>query len=561
MANLEHTLLSQQDTSAATGFDALLEQGNAHLAKGDYQQAAECFEKARKADLVRENEVMEGLAKAYRGCGDGIRALYWLVCAAEEVGDQRYEQEIMELYMTGVAGAALKEEAEAYFNELAKAEERRIKEERKAEILKNMGPRKEAFPQSFMEKLQKLIDFEEICICSKYETDRKLRPQYRHNDNRTFAEKTAEEERIIHADEEIVKQYAAMLVECREEKERLGIKGTYFFDSPVKRLNQLDEMRNFRQKGGYSLYNEYGKSDAEHYYTEQQGYDIRSYEMRATVDHIHVPDTVLEGEVDFFFLDRQNRHIPREMKDMDVSDAVLYTNWDYQGKLIGTLDFLAPFLVDDRYVTLYADWAYMREHKEEKYEISYLWDTDVLIACRYKDVDDIVTSWNDPLESLQTYYDASKDLTAMYLPIGENQTFSNMKEYVIGWGYDSHNMRENGDAYDVRYMKKAIVLLHGGMIRAIVLPRKTSDIIKIHGHFCPMGESSLSKGYDRIESIRREPGPNWEYFVATTMNHIAKKLGDQLKPLDLTEERPEGLPADLWRFWIKCRYNQQKKNG
>ena len=85
----EVTLLDKKENVIFGGFDALLEQGNTCLEKKDFIKAAEYFEKARKTDITRENEVVDGLAKAYFGCKDEIRAMYWMGCASEEFGKEK----------------------------------------------------------------------------------------------------------------------------------------------------------------------------------------------------------------------------------------------------------------------------------------------------------------------------------------------------------------------------------------------------------------------------------------------------------------------------------------
>ena len=44
--------------------------------------------------------------------------------------------------------------------------------------------------------------------------------------------------------------------------------------------------------------------------------------------------------------------------------------------------------------------------------------------------------------------------------------------------------------------------------------------------------------------------------MVTTLDYIAFKLGNKLVPVDITEKKPDGLPGDLWRLWLRFRYAQ-----
>ena len=106
-------------------------------------------------------------------------------------------------------------------------------------------------------------------------------------------------------------------------------------------------------------------------------------------------------------------------------------------------------------------------------------------------------------------------------------------------------------------MKKAFVIMHNNKIIAIVLPKKSADVVKVHANLCKVWDENDHLWYfNKVESIRRESGTNWEYYVATTLDYIAFKLGNKLAPVDITEKKPDGLPGDLWRLWLRFRYAQ-----
>lgn len=539
----EVTLLDKKDTAVSGEFDTLLEQGNTYLKEQEYAKAAECFEKARKTDITRENEVLDSLAKAYVGCEDAIRAMYWLECASEELGKEGYEHDLMTLYQTGVAGSELKEEAENYFVIVAKEEKKREAEERRKSLKDYYGPEKPDYPRSFTDKLRELIEFERTL------------PYKIRDINKELKDANGKKEEKLKTDLELLnKKHESLLNECKAEKEKCHAEQNFFFEYPMSIENRYSSVKKYRKSKGHCLYG-FGSEDALPFYLNDEGYDtIYDTSLHAAkIDgkYCHVPTTYLTGEKDFFFFDEKNVKGYIKDKDYDVKDAELFISDYFRNNLVAKLGFLKQFLVgDSRFITLYCDWDYMKEHADEKYEMAYLWDTDVLYVNSYSD-------YCDKLESLQTYYDAAKDLTDLYLPIGEDKTFKDMKEYVIAWSFDSQSMCTDVDCYDMRYMKKAFLILHNNKIIAIVLPKQSADVIKIHARKCTVRDENYQlRTYNRVESIRREAGTNWEYYVATTMDYIAFKLGNRLKPVDLTEAKPEGLPGDLWRLWIRFRYAQ-----
>lgn len=540
---LEMTLLSEADVSISENdqFTALVNQGNVYLESKEFIKAAECFEMARKSDVVRETELLDGLAKAYIGCKDVIRAMYWLECASEEFGKEKYEHDLMTLYQTGAAGSDLKEEAEKYFIAFAKAEKKKKAEERRKALQNYFGPEKPDYPQSFIDKMKQLIEFERTLPYKLRDINKELKDA-----------KGAKEEKLKKERELLNERHELLLNECKAEK--CHAEQEFFFEYPVSRENRYSAVKNYRKSGGHSLY-AFGAENAQPFYLNDEGYDtIYDSSLHAEkVDghYCHVPSTYLAGEKDFFYFDEKNRKGYIKDKDYDVTDAELFVSDYFRGDLVAKLDFLKQFLVDDdRFITLYCDWDYMKAHADEKYDMTYLWDTDTLLVDPYSD-------HRDKSENLLAYYNAARDLTELYLPIGEDKKFKNMKEYVIEWSLDSQGNCTDESCYDLRYMKKAFLIMHNDKIIAIVLQKKSADVIKLHANKCAVrDENNQVRYFNRVESIRRESGTNWEYYVATTMDYIAFKLGHQLKPVDLTEAKPEGLPGDLWRLWIRFRYAQ-----
>lgn len=553
-------------------FDIYVKQADEFWENQEFKEAAICYEEARRSDLSRESELFEILARTYLRCGDSIRAIYWFECAAEEFGMDDYRQDLMELYQTGVVGKELKDKADQYFEDLKKTEEEREREKRRAAILKDITHEKAEYPEKLVAKMKKLIEFERTYVYKLRDFDRDERGA----DGETL-------KKIKRDRQNLNKRYEELLDECRKEKVNCNVRQDFFFEYPLLKGPRGRVVDSFRKDGGYSLYwanEEKPKS----FYMKEQGYDIiynsslHAKEFRGLdLDHIyynhnhwdtgrdmdveryvHVPATKIGGELEFSFLDEKNGTQCIKDVQQDVSNAKLCLSRDFYRKpLIAGIEYFKRFLINNKSIILYCDWEYLKEHleenMEESYEIAYLWDSDILYVENY---DDNLA----PLVSLDHYCLASKVLTEIGLPVGEKRYFKDMKEYIMKWGPNyTYECKEEYCA-DYRFMKKASIIMHGEKIIAILLPKESSEVIKVHAGSLQIVDGKYTEYKRKVSSIRLEPGANWEYFVATTMDALAFQFKDKLPVFDITEQKPEGLPADLWRLWVRFRYASNADN-
>ncbi len=544
------TLLDSTDKSEETALVLAFKNYNGETESGqpNYEKAAEYFEKARREDVTKEAEFLLSMARAYRECGKSIHAIHWFKRAISDYGMNEAEPELMKLYQTGVVGKELKEKADKYIATVEKAD----KEQRINNLLEEYEKNKVDYPESFLSDLNYLLAFEKEYVELINSTKPLRVPPLKKG---LFGGNKREIEKIQAKNkeyEEVRKSQAELYEDDKkralEEKEALGIKGKLFFEYPLLTENARNCVRLFRKdldvlgtSKNYSLYS-FGNKQALEFYLYDEGYDVREFHGACTYE---------AGELFLFMADENGKLITKD--NLDGNNIRLYTcPANSYTPRVATFNYVKKLLVDTRFILLHRDWEYFKEHRDEKYTLKYLWDYDYRIVDRYR------TSLSVD-ESLKNYYMGSKDLTDCYADLAENYQNS-MRKY-----FSDNNMKniagaDDGEPYDERYMKKALLVYAGDRIVAVAIPRKEADVILVHGNLRKINLDINDEEYTRfteVESITLEKGTKWEYYLATTIHYLAVYQAKQLKPVDGTEIKPEGIPDKLWRLWLRARYANQ----
>lgn len=88
--------------------------GQTSAGKPDYMRAIQYLEQGLELAPEQGREYAGSLGEAYEAVGRKINAIHWYRVAAEEFEQEQYKEPLYRLYLTGIAGAAKKREAEEY---------------------------------------------------------------------------------------------------------------------------------------------------------------------------------------------------------------------------------------------------------------------------------------------------------------------------------------------------------------------------------------------------------------------------------------------------------------
>ncbi len=338
----------------------------------------------------------------------------------------------------------------------------------------------------------------------------------------------------------------ALAEELRAEKAAGKIDGKFFFEYPdtfgkTTRQYILDK----KKPGGFSIYR-FGNTKEENYFSPEQGYKgIGS----------HWSETGRDSELNLVIWDKGklvNKEYPEGKNETLYMDGHKSNRWI-------SWKFLCQLLSDKLYLPLYCDREYLKNHQNEKYTIEYIMDTEL----RYAPLPEKAQSVEEMIMSL---YLGMPELTEAFFALkkGGNKykkfrdVFVNEIKEVNGDkdGKDTIKFESDHKLYShMRYMKRGIVVWHAKKIIAILIPKRSANINVVCG---PHVERRINDKYvylRKVDGLGIEPGPNWEYYVATTIDYIATNLTQYLSVgMDVAEQKPEGLPDDLWSLWIRMRY-------
>jgi hypothetical protein len=223
----------------------------------------------------------------------------------------------------------------------------------------------------------------------------------------------------------------------------------------------------------------------------------------------------------------------------------------------------------DRYIRLFYDWKYIEAHRNDTYTVNYLWDRNI-DEWEY----DLPTDHVPDAESMiQRYSGYCPELTVLnMLPYGEFRSYilDNDRDSCCG---DWLRRMEIGGWHILRFMKKAAIVWSNQKVRAILLPKTSSPVVKMLIGCIPSGDKAWSSiRYERIEGPQNgkinfqvldltfETGSNLAFQNASTVALACACLKEDMPRFDVTMERPKELPYELWRLWIQLYYAQDVKN-
>lgn len=559
MTDYEKTLIDtiDLDETQDSPLQELLLKVREQEKNGDYEQMAITLEACLTIEPDNGKLVLL-LARACRDSGKKIQAVRWFRKLISEFGMVEVEQELMELYKSGIAGEEYKTKAEEYFAEIEKAKKAKATEEDNEKFFQEFAPKKEVYSEKLLEKMEALLEYEQNYYMDRmmqlepesvpkkrgfiFTNKREIERIEKENANKAAEKKALEE------------KYQTMIRELEEEKKACGIKSKLFFEYPIVRKHSRNFFSSLRYGSkGYSLYG-FGNNDAQEIHLNNQGYnDTGGY---------FVEYTYCSGEQDFLIFDQK-----QNMKLVDAEyprgeNECLYLVGE-RGSRVGGFGFIKRLLKDERLLHLYCDWDYLKEHSSEKMSVQYLWDWEERTYPGNSNYKTLV-------ENLAAYHMCEHNLTDALLDIKEENEYSNIRDVFVKDAkiWKNQNVTESINLFDVgeyRYKKKALIVSHkydgGRKIVAILVPREAADVVVVKGDYVKHPDPSCTEGYVlRVNAIEREEGVCWKYYVGTTIHHSAKTFLKNV-PLDLTEEKPEGLPDDLWRYWFRLRYyfNHQKQ--
>ena len=336
--------------------------------------------------------------------------------------------------------------------------------------------------------------------------------------------------------------------------EKDPIEAMYWLEKSTSAIAKHSMGRYYQQVGEFEL--------AEKYFLEEAADPSNAYQAYNDTGGYFVECTYCSGEQDFLIFDQK-----QNMKLVDAEyprgeNECLYLVGE-RGSRVGGFGFIKRLLKDERLLHLYCDWDYLKEHSSEKMSVQYLWDWEERTYPGNSNYKTLV-------ENSAAYHMCEHNLTDALLDIKEENEYSNIRDVFVKDAkiWKNQNVTESINLFDVgeyRYKKKALIVSHkydgGRKIVAILVPREAADVVVVKGDYVKHPDPSCTEGYVlRVNAIEREEGVCWKYYVGTTIHHSAKTFLKNV-PLNLTEEKPEGLPDDLWRYWFRLRYyfNHQKQ--
>lgn len=547
------TLMDAADMQSKTDdqMQELLKKVQEHNNNGEYEQMIKVLETCMRLEPSNGYLVLL-VAMAYRDDGKKIQAVHWFRKAFSEFGVAEAERELMQLYATGIAGPDCKKQAEEYFAaEEAKAEaEKKAEEERKETekreenlaAIEELGPRKTELPESLVAKMHDLLEYEKTYL----ESIRNVKFQEVPEKKGFIFTNKKEIERIQKANlekENQLKKYAEdhkqKIDELKEEKQKLGIQETLFFEYPF--VTQSTNWYRNAEKG----------NDIYRYRRSVVHGDVYSSSVGSIDMRVFYSNYIL-GEMGFYLFDGDKQI----NADYPVGkNERLYFTDRYYSRRVRPFYLRDQYANNDGYIVLYCDREYMKDHADEWFSYFYLWDSQNKKGSEPKGND-----CKDAKQSLKEYYECNTELTSKYIPIGENKKYRDFHEYVVKNSYEMIPM--GGEEYkyvEECFAKKAMVVKHNDKIVAIILPKKKQKLIHIHSttetYTGKDGKEGLIKHVNYVR--RRFNEASWEYVTFTAMHSLACLYNSELPPFDVTEIKPEGLPDELWRMWIRLRTAKQ----
>lgn len=339
-------------------------------------------------------------------------------------------------------------------------------------------------------------------------------------------------------------KYKSMLKDLMKEKKDNQVTEQLFFESPLETdVNRFEIDR--LHTSGKALYG-YGKTEN----------DISSFASSIGAGHTGKVDmiTQLSGEAWLYIYDKNHNFICH--KNPKGEDERLYfDSLNYASANCAYSNMIAA-LCDQEYLCLYSDLELIRRNQEKTFDLQYIWDFRNSAIYGYEDLKKLKDEdgWKNADENIEIYFSNAKKMTDFYVKTCERA--KNHRDFVVSWPNEKYcGDQERGCAYEIYARKKALVFSYDGRIAAILIPKVETEVLNIRGdrqYFISTTKEEYQQHYC-IKEIFNIPGSNWEYYVATTMHYVAYELKNKLNPLSLKERKPEGLPNNLWRLWIRMR--------
>ncbi len=417
-------------------------------------------------------------------------------------------------------------------------------EDKESRMQEAFGPKKVNYSEWFVNKMYEFLDFETDYV-------KQLRTLNRANNNMLWSikwEKPPKERaefiksRAVDIGAKklaLAQEHYTRLIELMAENRVNGTDRKLFFEYPLV----LTEPRHFfwysRERTvldeiGYSLYCFNQSNEVQKYYSDFEGYKSEE----------HIAQSYCAGELDFVIYDGQQ--MIDEKHRYGIQEQLYFA--DHLGSYWTNGHYIQKIYEDGKFVPLYCDYDFINEHITERYTLCTLWDYDCRSKC-------IVNGKKTVDECLNDYCNVAKDMTEVSCFIFEGGLCSDYREHVT-----QNKHKKSADAakpkvsQTERYMKKALIVKYDKKIVAVFIPKKASDVLVIGSMTTEMQHLGQWQILKKVERVEVEQGVNWEGFAATTMHYVANYLAKDFSArFDVTEEKPEQISDNLWRFWIRER--------
>ncbi len=253
----------------------------------------------------------------------------------------------------------------------------------------------------------------------------------------------------------------------------------------------------------------------------------------------------------------------------EIVNSVSEENAKSQMYLVGykydrlfTVEHLCKLMKGDDFFVLYSDREYIKNNMEDMYTAQYIWNDRLTYVDRQLPKRSFQEVKNNIFEGSPILAEAFFDLR------GDNKCRAFWKALeseargMEALPYSTDQQREyernhNFESED-RFMKMGLIIWHNQKIVAILIPYAVANIIRISGPMVSLKIDGKAMNARKVEAVVIEQGPNWEYYVATTIDYIARSLLlDLSKPIDVTEQKPEELTDELWSLWVRLRHGMK----
>lgn len=403
--------------------------------------------------------------------------------------------------------------------------------------------------EQMLNKMQELVNFEKTWWWKSKKTPKRV-PEKKGIifTNKKEIEKIKQENAVLLREQtEGKEKYAQMLADLMKEKQENHVTEQLFFESPLLTCSNDAEIHHLKTCGE-ALYG-YGK-------TENRISDF-AYSVGAgrtgKVDMI----TYLSGEAWLYIYDKEHNFICYK-NPKGNGERLYFDGMNYESAKCKYEDMLTA-LCDQEYLCLYSDLELLKNSQEKQFELQYIWDfrnQAIYSSEKIKELYD-EQGWKDADENIEAYFSNAKKMTDFYVKTCEG--VMSYRDRVVNWPNEKYcGDNERGCCYEIFARKKALVFSCDNHIAAILIPKEETEVLNIRGNSMPFTSTTKDEYQQHycIKEIFNNPGTNWEFYAASTMHYVAYQLKDKMKPMNLRERKPEGMPDSMWRLWIRMRFDK-----